>query len=160
VIGPFDNKNGFNKEFPPEKEIKLDKFYEGKSQSITWQRANDGFHDGYIDLQKTLKQYNWSVGYGLINVSSPEKKDIQIRVGTNDGAKIWLNDELVWKFNIGRDASFDDDIVNVSLQRGLNKILIKVCNRISLWGFYFRLTDKEGNGLPDIHFVSPDEQVQ
>jgi tetratricopeptide (TPR) repeat protein len=160
VIGPFDNKNGFNKEFPPEKEIKLDKFYEAKSQSITWQRANDGFHDGYVDLQKILKQYNWSVGYGLVHVNSPEEKDIQIRVGTNDAAKIWLNDELVWKLNIGRDASFDDDIVNVSLQPGLNEILIKVCNRISLWGYYFRLTDKEGNGLPDIHFVSPDEQVQ
>ena len=82
---------------------------------------------------------------------------VQIRVGTNDAAKIWLNDELVWKFNSGRDASFDDDIIKVSLKSGLNKILIKVCNRISLWGYYFRITDEEGNGLPDIEFVSADE---
>jgi len=157
VIGPFDNKSGFKKVFPPEKKIKLHKFYKSQSQSITWQCANDGFHDGYIDLQKILKQYNWSVGYGLIYIKSPDNKNIQIRVGTNDAAKIWLNDELVWKFNSGRDASFDDDIIKVSLKTGLNKILIKVCNRISLWGFYFRVTDEEGNGLPDIEFVSADK---
>ncbi len=156
VIGPFDNRRGFNKIFPLEKKIKLDKFYKGKSQSIIWLCANDGFHDGYIDLQKILKQYNWSVGYGLIYVKSPDNKDVQIRVGTNDAAKIWLNDELVWKFNRGRDASFDDDIIKVSLKTGLNKILIKVCNRISLWGFYFRVTDEKGNGIPGIEFVSGD----
>ncbi len=157
VIGPFDNKSGFNKEFPPEKKIKLDKFCKGKSQLVTWQGANDGFHDGYIDFQKILKQYNWSVGYGLIYVTSLDEKDVQIRMGTNDATKIWLNDELVWKFNRGRDASFDDDIIKVSLKPGLNKILIKVCNRISLWGYYFRITDGEGNGLPDIEFVSADK---
>jgi len=156
VIGPFDHKNGFNKKFPPEKDIRLSKFYKGKSQSMTWLRANDKLHDGYIDLQELLKQYNWSVGYGLIYVNSPEKKEVQLRVGTNDAAKIWLNDELVWKFNIGRDASFDDDIIRVSLNQGLNKILIKVCNQISLWGFYFRVTDEQGNGLPDIEFISAD----
>jgi tetratricopeptide (TPR) repeat protein len=156
VIGPFDNKSGFNKVFPPEKKIKLDKFYKGKSQSITWQCANDGFYDGYVDLQRILKQYNWSVGYGLIYIKNPDSKNVQIRVGTNDAAKVWLNDELVWKFNSGRDASFDDDIIKVALKPGLNKILIKVCNRISLWGYYFRITDEEGNGLPDIEFVSGD----
>jgi len=160
VIGPFDHKNGFNKIFPPEKKAKLDKLYKGKSQSITWLCANDEFHDGYVDLQKILKQYNWSVGYGLIYIKSPDSKNVQIRVGTNDAAKIWLNDELVWKYNRGRDASFDDDIIKVCLKTGLNKILIKVCNRISLWGFYFRVTDEKGDGMPGIEFVSADNVQQ
>ena len=86
----------------------------------------------------------------------PDVQNAQFRVGTNDAAKIWLNDELVWKFNIGRDAIFDDDIFNITLKSGLNKILINVCNRISLWGFYFRVTDAEGNGLQNIHFISPE----
>ena len=113
--------------------------------------------EGYIDLKENLKRYNWSVGYGIIYVKSPDEKDVQLRVGTNDATKIWLNDKLVWNFNIGRDAIFDDDLVNVSLKPGLNKILIKVCNRISLWGFYFRITDENGNGMPDIKFVAANE---
>ncbi len=157
VIGPFDHKNGFNKQFPPEKEINLNHFYKGKTQKVTWQYVNDSYQEGYINLKEIMKQYNWSVGYGLIYVKSPERKDVQIRVGTNDATKIWLNEKLVWNFNIGRDATFDDDIMYVTLQPGLNKILIKVCNRISLWGFYFRVTDFDGNGLSDIEFVAADE---
>jgi tetratricopeptide (TPR) repeat protein len=154
LIGPFDHKNGFNKKYPPEKEIRLNRYYKGKNQKINWQQANDNYMEGYIDLKENLKQYNWSVGYGLIYVESPDERQVQIRVGTNDATKIWLNEKLVWTFNIGRDAIFDDDIINVTLQQGLNKILIKVCNRISLWGYYFRITDEEGNGVPDIEFIN------
>lgn len=157
VIGPFEHKNGFNKKFPPEKEFKLDKKYHEKSNEYIWQHANDSYFDGYIDLQEILKQYNWSVGYGLIYVKSPVKKDAQFRVGTNDATKIWLNEKLVWNFNQGRDAIFDDDIFNVSLEPGLNKILIKICNRINLWGFYFRITDATGNGFSDVEFLSADD---
>jgi len=158
VIGPFDHKNGFNKKFPPEKEIRFDRNYKGKNQKVTWQHANDSYQEGYINLKEILKQYNWSVGYGLIYVKCSEKKDVQLRVGTNDATKIWLNNKMVWNFNIGRDAIFDDDIINVSLKPGLNKILIKVCNRISLWGYYFRITDEKGNGVPDIEFVDVDNK--
>ena len=157
LIGPFEHKNGFNKKYPPEIEIRFNHYYKGKNEKITWQQANDNYMEGYIDLKENLKQYNWSVGYGLIYVKSPDEKQVQIRVGTNDATKIWLNEKLVWTFNIGRDAIFDDDITNVSLQPGLNKILIKVCNRISLWGYYFRITNEEGNGIPEIEFVAADE---
>jgi tetratricopeptide (TPR) repeat protein len=157
LIGPFDHKNGFNKKYAPEKEIRLNRYYKGKNQKIYWQQANDNYMEGYIDLKENLKQYNWSVGYGLIYVESPEKRQVQIRVGTNDATKIWLNEKLVWTFNIGRDAIFDDDIMSATLQPGLNKILIKVCNRISLWGYYFRITDEAGNGVSEIKFVAADE---
>jgi len=157
VIGPFDHKNGFNKQFPPENKIRLNRSYKAEVQKVTWQHVDDSFQEGYINLKEILKQYNWSVGYGLIFVKSPERNDVQIRVGTNDATKIWLNNKLVWNLNIGRDAIFDDDIINVSLKPGLNKILIKVCNRISLWGFYFRITDVSGNGVSDIEFVAADE---
>jgi len=78
-------------------------------------------------------------------------------MGTNDSVKLWLNDKEVWRMNIGRDAVFDSDIANVVLEPGLNKILIKVCNRINEWGFYFRVTDEEGKGIPGIEFVAADE---
>jgi len=47
-----------------------------------------------------------------------------------------------WKLNEHRNAIFDDDIIRVSLKKGLNKVLIKVCNRLGDWGFYFRVTDE------------------
>ena len=59
--------------------------------------------------------------------------------------------------NTSRGAIIDDDIANVTLQPGLNKILIKVINRWAEWGFYFRVTDEDGKGLPDIEYVSAED---
>jgi tetratricopeptide (TPR) repeat protein len=157
VIGPFDNKDGFRKKFPPEKKIELDRAYKEKSRELTWQPANDGMEDGFINLKEIYKPYNWSVAYGLIDVESPEEKEVQFRFGTDDGCKVWLNDQQIWGFNQGGPAILDDNKVNVKLNQGRNKILIKVCNTVSDWGFFFRVTDKEGNGVADVRFVKGDE---
>jgi len=159
VIAPFDNTNGFQKKYPPEREIKLQAVYQDQNLAIQWQQANDGFNEGYIDLKQIYKQYNWKVGYGLIYVQSPDRKVAQIRIGTNESVKLWLNDAEVWRMNIGRDAIFDDDIITVVLKPGLNKILIKVCNLINEWGFYFRVTDEKGRGIAGIEFVAVDEVI-
>ncbi len=156
VIAPFDNTNGFQKKYPPEREIKLNKIYKDGNLAIRWQHADDGFNEGYINLKQMYKDYNWKVGYGLIYVQSPDRKAVQIRIGSNESVKLWLNDQEVWRMNFGRDAIFDDDIIPVVLNPGLNKILIKVCNLINEWGFYFRVTDETGKGIPGIEFVAAD----
>lgn len=157
LIGPYQNFNGFQTTFPPESEIKLEKVYRTQNQSFKWQQANDGFNDGYINLKQTYSNYNWKVAYGLIYINSPEKKEAQIRIGTNEAVKLWLNDQEIWRLNIERDSIFDNDVINVTLNAGMNKILIKVCNRINEWGYYFRMTDKDGNGLPGIKYVMANE---
>jgi len=156
VIGPFDNRDGFRKKYPPEKKIRVKQTYSEKSWKVKWQPARDGIYDGFINLSQIYERYNWSVGYGLIYVFSSTKKKVQFRFGTDDGSIVWLNDEVIWKLNQGGPALFDDDKVNVVLQKGFNKILIKVCNSLSDWGFFFRITDIEGNGIQDIRYISPD----
>ena len=157
VIGPFDNTDGFRRLFPPEKEILLGKNYGRKGAEMRWSHPDDGLGEGYVNLMQIMPRHNWSVGYGLIYVHSPVRRRAQIRIGTNDSARLWLNGREVWRMNLGRDAIFDNDIVPVELQPGANKILIKVCNQINEWGFYLRITDMEGRGIPELHFVAADE---
>lgn len=159
VIGPFDNTDGFQKQFPPEKEVKLSKIYRDNQQKIVWQRHADRIRDGFIDLKADFNQSNWSVAYGLIYLVSPDDKRVQLRLGTNESVKIWLNQKEIWRFNRERDAIFDDDKINVQLKAGMNQILIKVCNRLGNWGFYFRVTDETGNGASDIEFVAADAGI-
>ena len=160
IIAPFDNTDGFQKRYPPERAIKLSKTYKDRKVKISWQHPADGFNEGYINFKHIYQRYNWSVAYGLIYVKSNQRTEAQIRIGTNDSVKLWLNDKEVWRMNIGRDAVFDNDIVPVILEPGMNKILIKVCNRINEWGFYLRVTDKKGKGLNGIEFVSVDRVDQ
>lgn len=157
IIGAFDNKNGFLKRYPPEKKIKLNKIYKEKTIEIKWQHANDGMKDGYINFERIYEQSNWAVAYGLIYIKSPKAKQIQFRIGTDEAVKLWLNEKEILKFNMVRHAVLDNHTIKVNLKLGLNKVLIKVCNRLNDWGFYFRVTDEEGNGLSDIEFVGADE---
>lgn len=159
IIGPFDNNDGFRKIFPPEQKIELDETYHEDTGQISWQRAKDGTNDGFINLREMFERFNWSVAYGLIFIDSPDEKTVQFRFGTDDGSKLWLNGSEIWRLNQGGPAIFDDNKINVTLNKGINKVLIKVCNGPSDWGFFFRVTDHEGNGIPDIRFVSADEQT-
>jgi len=159
VIGPFDNTNGFQKHFPPEKGLNKTKKYHTKYGTVQWQSADDGAMDGYINLRKIFYPYNWSVAYGLLSVQSPDRREVEFRIGSNEAVKVWLNDKIVWKLNIVRNAVIDDNVVPVTLKKGLNQILIKVCNRTGEWGYYFRITDKEGNGFSDLTYVSSNEET-
>ncbi len=154
VIGPFDSKNGFRKRFPPERKIRFDKTVMGKTGKINWVSANDEHNDGFINFKQIFTPHNWTVGYGFVAVESPEERPVQFRFGTDDGCKIWLNNKEIWRFNQGGPAVFDHHKVDVTLNKGLNKILVKVGNGFGDWGFFFRITDSEGNGINDIQFIS------
>lgn len=152
VCGPFENTNGFNRKFPPEKKIDLTQAYPG---GLRWHTARDSSLDGFINLRENIRQSNWSVGYGLVYIEAPTSKKVQFRLGSNEAIKVWLNDKLVWKMNAIREAAVDSDVFEVDLRKGKNKVLVKVGNTFGNWGYYFRVTDSTGKGIPEIEFVSP-----
>jgi len=162
VVGPFPQKNisGFQNEFPPEKDSRVTTSYKVKRHELSWQRAKDSAYDGYLNLRDIFQPSSWAVAYGLLYISSPEERRVQIRVGSDETCKIWLNDELIWQHFIQEGALIDRDLVTVLLHPGYNKILLKVTNTDQEWGFYFRVTDEKGNGIPDIKFHSPAEVDQ
>jgi len=160
VIGPFaaNTVSGFEYQFQPEKEINLKTSYKGaNNKQINWRSADDGSHDGYVDLQSIFGYRYWTVGYGLVYAFSPEERKVQIRVGTDEAFKLWLNDELISQRYYHRGAMIDRDIVTVVLHPGYNKILLKVTNSDLEWGYYFRITDESGNAFYDITYHSPEE---
>jgi len=157
VIGPFDYKDGFRKKYPPEKKIKLNKTYKEKSWQIKWQHADDGMEDGFINFKEIFERDHWKVAYGLIYIDSPDEREVQFRFGSDDGSKVWLNNQEIWKLNRMDPAIFDDNKKTVILKKGYNKVLIKVLNTVGDWGFFFRVTDENGIGIKDVRFVVADE---
>ena len=157
VIGPFDNKKGFLKSFPPEKEFKWDKEYKSRGIKFGWRTHQDSVSDGFINLESDLSDTDWAVGYAVLDVFVRESNNAWLRLGATDPVKVWVNGKELWRFNRYRNALLDDDRVTVSLQSGRNRFLIKICNRINDMGFYFRLTDEKGNGLQNVRFLAADE---
>ncbi|MCB0301242.1 MAG: hypothetical protein KDE52_14390, partial [Calditrichaeota bacterium] len=120
-----------------------------------WQPANDGFMDGYINLQSQFQPYTWAVAYAWTYVYASEEQKVQIRLGTDETCKLWLNDDLIWQHYLKEDAKLDRDLVTVVLRPGYNKLLLKITNTDFDWGFYLRITGENGDGLPGISFHSP-----
>jgi hypothetical protein len=111
--------------------------------------------DTFIDLASLLKPNEWTVAYAATQVDAPEARDVQLRIGSDDEAKVWLDGNLVLNSRAARFAAMDQDIVPVRLRAGKNVILVKVCNRTESWGFYVRVTDVQGRGCPDLRFSPP-----
>jgi hypothetical protein len=100
VIGPFDNPNntGLSVAFPPEKEFNLLAEYPGKTGLVKWRRADDGREDGRLNFAKLFTSTDRTVAYAAVEVTSPEERTVQLRIGSDDQVKVWLNGEVVWTF--------------------------------------------------------------
>ncbi|HEX9975231.1 MAG TPA: glycoside hydrolase family 172 protein [bacterium] len=149
VIGPFDNPRGGSDteglmiSYPPEKEIDLRKSYQGKDGlNVKWQiiKADE---KGFVDLDKFLKPNDSTVAYALTYVWSPDEQKVKIFAGSDDGIRIWLNDELVHHHLVKRGPIPDNDRAEGMLKKGWNKLLIKVEEGEGWWGFYVRIPDPE-----------------
>lgn len=155
VIGPFPNRSGFERTFPPEESLDLDGAVKVGDTTLKWQPVNDGIYDGYVDLTTTLQPSSWGVGYGALTIHSPEKRKVQLRIASDEACKLWLNGKQVWQAFRLKDVPIDQDIVSVYLHPGENKLLLKITNSTRDWGFYFRVTDDNGEGFSDIMFRAP-----
>jgi tetratricopeptide (TPR) repeat protein len=156
--GPFRNSDvsGFNHAYPPENEIDLSATYVNNNRKITWATGQDRNTDGHFNLTELYDMSSFATAYGLIYIKSPDERKVQVRIGSDEACKFWLNDKLIWQHYIKRDAVADRDIMTVVLHPGYNKILLKITNTDLDWGFYFRVTDKNGYGYSAIEFISPD----
>lgn len=149
MAGPFDNKDmvGLAKKYLPETTKNYPDF----------RRAFNEESFGYVDLNSIFTPNDFVVAYALGYLYSPDARKVQFRVGSDDGMVMWLNNEEVFRRGRRRSAITDDDIIEVNLKEGWNKITIKVDDIWGDWGFYFRITNKKGWPVSDLLF-SPQPQ--
>jgi len=153
VIGPFGSRSvdSFSKVFPPEEKVDFDADYAGSIPQVHWHSiAVDSV--GYLDFLSHLSPTDWVCAYAYCKVISPKAVPGQIRLGSNDTATLWFNDEKILSKDVERSAVPDSDIVPVHLKKGENSILIKVCNTEHNWGLYLRISDEQGNTLRNVTF--------
>jgi hypothetical protein len=153
IIGPFGRKDfdNFGTIFPPEEEINFDADYAGSTGRVHWQTASvDAM--GYLNFLEHYLPSDWVCAFACYKVISSKAGPVQIRLGTNDTATLWLNGKKILSKNIERSAAPDSDILSVLLEKGENTVLIKVCNTEHNWGLYLRVTDDKSDPLKGLTF--------
>lgn len=153
VAGPFHSTGDSlcNPAFEPEGDalkgrLDLDDRYATTRGHVRWLPAEGD--DGFVNLEETLGgSPAGGVGYGYIAILTPAPVEAQMRTGTDDDARIFLNGEKIYSFDGARAAWEEQDVVPVSFQEGRNRLLVKLCNRDSDWRFNLRITDAWGRSL-------------
>ncbi len=121
-----------------------------------------------VQLDQALGNSENVLGYAYAEITSAKTHAVACALGTNDGGRMWVNDECVWDSPAPRGLQADDEIVPVLLREGRNRVLLKIEERGNLWGFccrflplsadlldkrfrIFRVTMEEG-GAPALEF--------
>ncbi|MBL7170829.1 MAG: hypothetical protein ISS46_02410, partial [Candidatus Omnitrophica bacterium] len=109
--------------------------------------------EAMIDFYEQLDPYEYIVVYAVCYVISDETKDALIKLGSDDGYKLWVNHELIGWDHIHRGSAPDQNSHQVKLKKGGNIILIKIDQDFGGINFYLRLTDLKGKPLSGIKAV-------
>jgi hypothetical protein len=153
VIGPFDHHQGigFEAKYPPEDEIALEKKYTGTKGEVAWAQQQSAQRHGVIDFNKFIGKLKGAAGYAYCEFESEKDQPVEFRIGTPNGWKLWVNDELLFAHEEYHMANrMDQYRVKTNLKAGTNKLLMKVCQNEQVedwtekWEFRIRVCDPFG----------------
>jgi hypothetical protein len=145
LIGPFAGKHGTgmfdNDSYPPEQAVELDAAYRGKDgRFLTWRYVQSASYP----LVPPDPQED-SVYYGYTEVMMDTERELAVWIGADDDARVWINDQLVWKggninkhwffqeiYDMGIDYAtpynLNEGKVVVRFRKGRNKLFFKLSN--------------------------------
>lgn len=93
----------------------------------------------HVDLLPLMDPKLWAAAYLSTEILSPDRREVELKFGSDDALKVWLNGKPIVSHLIDRAAAPDQEVVKVSLEPGVNRLLAKVVQGHSSWEFYFRM---------------------
>ena len=106
-----------------------------------------------VDLLKALGGTQ-CVAYARTWVRCEQDQAAELELGSDDGAKVWLNGKEVFALNTARALRPGSDKANVQLHKGWNSVLFKVTQNNQGWGFSARLRNPDGSPIPGLQCES------
>jgi HEAT repeat protein len=130
----------FDLVFPPET---------AEAKGANWRllpAGSDPQRPWLMDLLKALGGEQ-RVAYARTRVYSEGSQAAILELGSDDGVKVWLNDQLVYAHNIARPLTAGSDKATITLRPGWNTLLLKITQNNQAWAFGARLTKSDGSPL-------------
>lgn len=157
VLGPFADGSTRSLDTPLAPELAsqppaggyVGKVRDGK---LSWREAQGtGILPGaYIALDDMLYPNTDALAYVRTWVKIPGLKTrqaVSLQLGSGGAYRVWVNQELATKGGADRRPAPWQDEQQIELDPGWNQILIKGSVQSGLWGYYLRLTDRNGASI-------------
>ena len=134
VIGPFQRQDehssalDFKIRYPPETDVDLDATYPGKISSATRRPAELRWR---FYQSNTLRitppdEADGAVYYAYTEVFSENEEEVMIAVASDDAAKVWVNDLVVWQDTGLSTWQLDEGFRRILFRKGYNRILVRI----------------------------------
>ena len=102
---------------------------------------------GRVNLINYFPKSEYKLSYAFCRIKSEVEQTVHCYVGSNDGIKIWVNGELVhslWQDRRGLMPR--EDKFKISLNKGMNSILLKSDQALFNWGYVVELFPEKPTG--------------
>jgi hypothetical protein len=121
-------------------------------KELTWKKVKST--DYFLDLNSMLNQQTEkTIGYAVTYVKSEEEQShLQLKMGSNDQGKVYLNGEVLLKTSEPRPLEQDADVAsNVTLKKGVNVVVFKIFNEGgSDWQGCLRFATSKGKPINNL----------
>ncbi|MHC4495994.1 MAG: glycoside hydrolase family 38 N-terminal domain-containing protein, partial [Planctomycetota bacterium] len=121
------------------------------SKSVVWKTTLSD-SSGALDFIEALQvdRLSQGVAYAFCQLFSDRDREVLLRVRSNDGIRIWLNQTRIHDNHVARGLEQEEDRVHVSLKKGENRLLAKVDQIGGGWGLSIKLADPDGGRVEGI----------
>jgi len=157
IAGRIDDDGGkaFKREYEIEKDLVgkraiKDEYSDAKGLKYFVAKSGKKPHaeyvgEGFIDVADLFEKYDNTLIYAVTDLVSTKKQKVKIGLGWDDWVVLWIN---------GKEIFFDDapslgafpmqQPLEVTLEKGVNQVVLKLDNTGGPGGFYFYLYDENG----------------
>jgi hypothetical protein len=150
LIGPFpdrkrgnDTRAGMDSIFPPETAININHVYPGlNGKPVRWKVLKPE-SNGFVSFGKMINPDQPAVFYALTYIYSPVERTASLMIGADDAIKVFYNNNKPFAQRGGRSPEPDQGRSFIKVNKGWNKLLLKIENRAGKAGFYARILDRE-----------------
>ncbi|MGB7062189.1 MAG: LamG-like jellyroll fold domain-containing protein, partial [Candidatus Zixiibacteriota bacterium] len=100
----------------------------------------------YMDLQSYFEGgASDCITYAFTRVIADSAMAVYLRIGSDDGIKVWLNGDSVYA-NVNTGGwSLVQQTVAINLVQGVNRLLVKVKNTTGAYGFSMSVSESDGD---------------
>lgn len=132
--------------YPPETNADTTARHEAKQgPGVGWVRAAADAN-GFLSLRHLdgrREMFENAIAYAQTWLHASSDRRVRYTLGSDDGCRLFINDELVHEAVVRRGAAPMQHLGEVDLRAGWNRVLFKVENGTGGFGLYFRVLDDE-----------------
>ena len=162
-VGRFDNKDekGFDVAYGPELnpgEADFEAKFETAEGDGKWSQRATTQATGILDLNELIGKFKGQTVYAGTLFKAAEDSPAEIRIGTANAHKVYVNGKLIMSNEIYHNGNSADKFsAKCDLKKGDNYILVKLCQNeqtqpwAQRWEFQLRVCDSSGKRIEPVN---------